>query len=109
MFPSGRNSGPEGLIISRYFISSFIFEQGIYKFFLGIIVQGPKVFEVEDSDKSPLKSSFCIMDVNDFTELAQYTVFSLKILRFSPCSLNSNRREHLTSYTYRLTETPFST
>jgi len=100
---SGKNSGPEGLIISRYFIPSFILEQGIYKFFLVIIVQGPKVFEVEGSDKSPLKSYFGIMDFNlgrtEFTNLTQYTVFSLKTLGFSPFSLISNRREYLTSYT----------
>jgi len=100
MSSSGRNSGPEGLIISRYFIPSFILEQGTYKFFLVIIVQRPKVFEVEGSDKSPLKSSFGIMDVNDFTLLAQYTVFSLKTLGFSPCSLNSNRGEHLIRISY---------
>jgi len=63
-------------------------------------VQRPKVFEVEGSDKSPLKSSFGIMDVNDFTLLAQYTVFSLKTLGFSPCSLNSNRGEHLIRISY---------
>jgi len=99
MSSSRRNSGPEGLIISLSFLPSFMLEQGIYKFFLVIIVQGPKVFEVEGSDKSPLKSSFWIMGFNNFTDLAQYTVFSLKTLGFSPCSLNSNRREHLTSYT----------
>jgi len=99
MSSSRRNSGPEGLIFSRYFIPSFILEQGIYKFFLVIIVQGPKVFELEGSDKSPLKSCFGIMDFNEFTNLAQYTVVSLKTLGFSPFSLNSNRREHLTSYT----------
>jgi len=54
-------------------------------------VQGPKVFEVEGSDKSPLKSSVGIMDVNNFTDLDQYTVFSLKTLGFSPYSLNSDR------------------
>jgi len=69
MSSSGRNSGPEGLIISRYFIPSFILEQGTYTFFLVIIVQGPEVFEVEGSGKSPLKSSFGIMDVNNFTFL----------------------------------------